>query len=303
MAVQTATTGNLANAQNTIIKEARYTQEASSPSWQLIEKMSLPPGASTVRVPKVGQYTISDLTDGTDISSAGEQAIGMTTVDLTATERGAKVILTDKLVRQNGTSGIFEMVGRQFGDAAARKQEQDVQALYAGLNGGTPFGAAGATMSLSNFAGAIAKARGGGASSGDSDGSEPFDPDYAVQHPHAVFEVTKSATAIGSGTNQSVNERREEALLRRFFSINFNGVDLFESKNLFIDASGDATGVIAQRDALVGLTSVNWRAERERDASLRATEVVFTADYGVFELDDAHGAPLLYDATAPADAA
>lgn len=300
---QTATTGNLANAQNTIVKEARYTQEASSPSWQLIEKMQLPQGASTVRVPKVGQYTISDLTDGTDLTA--EASIGMTTVDLTATERGAKIILTDKLVRQNGTTGIFEMVGRQFGDAAARKQDQDVQALYAGLNGGTPYGAAGATMSLSNFAGAIAKARGGGASSqgGSSGGSEPFDPDYAVQHPHAVFDVTQSATAIGSGTDQSVNERREEALLRRFFNINFNGVDLFESKNLFIDASGDATGVIAQRDALVGLTSVNWRAERERNASLRATEVVFTADYGVFELDDNHGAPLLYDATAPADAA
>ena len=298
---QTATTGNLANAQNTIIKEARYTQEASSPSWQLIEKMSLPPGASTVRVPKVGQYTIADLTDGTDLTA--EASIGMTTVDLTATERGAKVILTDKLVRQNGTTGIFEMVGRQFGDAASRKQEQDVQALYAGLNGGVAFGAAGATFSLSNFAGTIAKARGGGASSTSSGGSEPFDPDYAVHHPHAVFEVTKSATAIGSGTNQSVNERREEALLRRFFSINFNGVDLFESKNLFVDASGEATGVVAQRDALVGLTSVNWRAERERDASLRATEVVFTADYGVFELDDNHGAPLLYDATAPADSA
>ncbi len=296
---QTATTGNLANAQNTIIKEARYTQEASSPSWQLIEKMSLPPGASTVRVPKVGQYTIADLTDGTDLTA--EASIGMTTVDLTATERGAKVILTDKLVRQNGTTGIFEMVGRQFGDAASRKQEQDVQSLYAGLNGGVAFGAAGATFSLSNFAGTIAKARGGGASSTSSGGSEPFDPDYAVHHPHAVFEVTRSATAIGSGTNQSVNERREEALLRRFFSINFNGVDLFESKNLFVDASGDATGVVAQRDALVGLTSVNWRAERERDASLRATEVVFTADYGVFELDDNHGAPLLYDATAPAD--
>ncbi len=102
MAVQTATTGNLANAQAIIIKEARYTQEANAPSWQLIEKMTLPSGASTVRVPKVGTYTISDVADGTDLSTSGEQAIGMTTVDLTASERGAMVVLTDKLVRQNG---------------------------------------------------------------------------------------------------------------------------------------------------------------------------------------------------------
>ena len=300
--VETATTGNLAQAQNTIIREARYTQEANSPSWQLIEKIRLPKGASTVRVPNVGQFTVADLVDGTAIST--EQAINMSLVDLTATERGAKIVITDKLARQNGSTDIFRMIGKQFGDAAARKQDQDVQALYPGLNGGVAFGAAGATFTLPNFAAAIAKGLGGGASSTDSDGGEPFDPDYAVQHPHAVYQVTKSATAIGSGANERVNDRREEQLLRRFFTgIAFNGVDLFESKNLFVDSSGDATGVLAQRDALVGLTSVDWRTERERNASLRATEVVFTADYGVFELDDTHGAPLRYDATAPSDAA
>lgn len=298
---QTATTGELDKAQNTIIKKARYTQEANAPSWQLIHKEVLPKGASTVRMPKVGQFVISDLEDGKDITS--EQDIGMTTVDLTATERGAKIILTDKLVRQNGTTGIFEMIGKQFGDAAARKQDRDVQALYGGLNGGVPYGSSGVTLSLANFAATIAKSRGGGASSTDSAGSEPFDPDYAVHHPHAVYNVTKSATAIGSGSSMKVNDRREERMLQKFFSISFSGVDLFESKNIYVDSSGDATGVIAQRDALVGLTSVDWRTERERDASLRATEVNFTADYGVFELDDRHGAPLLYDAAAPNDAA
>ncbi len=299
---ETATTGNLALAQNTIIREARYTQEANSPSWQLIEKVRLPKGASTVRVPKVGKFTIANLVDGTTIGT--EQAINMTLVDLTATERGAKIVITDKLARQHGSTDVFRMIGRQFGDAAARKQDQDVQALYPGLNGGVAFGAAGATFTLSNFAATIAKGLGGGASSTDSDGTEPFDPDYAVQHPHAVFQVAKSATAIGAGTSQRVNDRQEEQLLKRFFTgIAFNGVDLFESKNLFVDSSGDATGVLAQRDALIGLTSVDWRTERERNASLRATEVVFTSDYGVFELDDTHGAPLLYDALAPADAA
>lgn len=298
---QTATTGNLAAAQNTIIKEARYTQEANAPSWQLIEKVRLAKGASTVTWPKVGTFTISDLTDGQDMVS--EQDLGMTTVDLTATERGAKIVITDKLVRQNGTTDIFRIIGKQFGDAAARKQDRDVQALYAGLNGGTAYGASGATLSLANYAASIARARGGGASSTDSSGGEPFDPDYAVHHPHSVYNVTKTATAIGSGTSMRLNDRKENMLLERFFKINFNGVDLLESKNLYVDSSGDAVGVIAERGALVGLTSVNWRTERQRDASLRGTEVNFTADYGVFELDDTRGAPLLYDATAPTTSA
>lgn len=298
--VQTATTGNLANAQRTIIEQARQTQEYNAPSWQLIEKIALPRGASTVTVPKVGQFTISDLVDGQDMTD--EQSIGMTTVDLTATERGAKIIVTDKLVRQNGTTSIFSIVGRQFGNAAARKQDRDVQALYSGLNGGTAYGQASAAFDLSAFSATIAKSKGGGRTSSGELQGEPFMPDYALHHPHATYQVVRSATAIGSGTAMRVNDRREERFLNAFYTrISFNGVDLYESGNLDIDSSGDATGVIAQRDALVGLTSVNWRTERERDASRRAWELNHVADYGVFELDDAHGAPLLYDATAPSD--
>lgn len=293
---QTSLTTGLNAAQNTIIREARYTQEANTPSWQLIEKVQLPRGASTVKMPKVGTFEISDLQDGVDMTDG--QDIGMTSVDLTATERGAKIIITDKLARQNGTTDVFRIVGRQFGDAGARKQDRDVQALYSGLNGGTAYGAAGQSVTLAKWAAGIAGARGGGASATDSAGSEPFDPTYSVMHPHQAYEITRTATAIGATT--PVNDMREEELLKRFFKINFNGVDMFESKNIYVDSSGDAVGILAQRDALIGLTSVDWYTERERDASARGTEVNFVSDYGVFELDDAHGAPLLYDAGAPA---
>ena len=46
------------------------------------------------------------------------------------------------------------------------------------------------------------------------------------------------------------------------------------------------------------LKSKETGTERQRDASLRATEVVMTADYGVFELDDDRGVGLTYDASA-----
>ena len=44
------------------------------------------------------------------------------------------------------------------------------------------------------------------------------------------------------------------------------------------------------------LSSVETRTERQRDISLRGTELVITSDYGVFELDDTRGAPLTFDA-------
>ena len=49
---------------------------------------------------------------------------------------------------------------------------------------------------------------------------------------------------------------------------------------------------------MAALTSVGTRTENQRDASLRATEIVMTADYGVFELDDTRGAGLTYDISA-----
>ena len=95
---QNATTGNLESASKIIIAAARYTEEHNAPAMALLESFSLASGSKQVTVPKVGQMTVSDLTDGVDI--VDEEEIGMTTVDLTASEVGAKVILTDKLIKE-----------------------------------------------------------------------------------------------------------------------------------------------------------------------------------------------------------
>ena len=284
---QTATTGNLESAQRTIIATARYTEEHNAPAMSLIESMNLPKGASTITVPKVGQMSMDDLVDGVDIID--EEEIGMTTIDLTASEVGAKIILTDKLVRQMAQN-VFAIIGRQLGDGMARKKDTDVHALYSGLNGGTTLGAAGATMSLANVAGSIAYTK------ANKFGSQV----YILQHPNAVFDIAN--TAVTASATYPVPDGWSSDLLGNFFSglRPLNGVPIFEDGNLAVDSSDDAIGVIAAKDALVVLNSVETRTERQRDVSLRATEVVMTADYGVFELDDSRGAPLTFDAAAPA---
>tara|TARA_R100000306_G_C4374287_1_gene141282 strand:+ start:1655 stop:2524 length:870 start_codon:yes stop_codon:yes gene_type:complete len=287
---QTATTGNLENAQRIILAAARYTEEHNAPAMGLIESFSLPKGAKQVTVPKVGQMDITDLQDGIDI--VDEEEIGMTTVDLTAAEVGAKVILTDKLVRQ-AADNVMSIVGRQLGDGMARKKDTDVHALYSGLNGGTTLGAAGATMSLANVAGAIAYTK------ANKFGSQT----YILQHPNAVFDIAN--TAVTASSTYPVPAGWSEDLLGNFFSglRPLNGVPIFEDGNLSVDSSDDAVGVIADKSALAVLKSIDTRTERQRDASLRATELVMTADYGVFELDDSRGAPLTFDAAAPSTSA
>ena len=86
-------------------------------------------------------------------------------------------------------------------------------------------------------------------------------------------------------------------LIKNFYSgiKPINGVSFFEDGNLAGDANGDAKGVIADKSAMAVLNSVETRTERQRDASMRATEVVITSDYGVFELDDSKGVSVEYD--------
>ena len=284
---QTATTGSLENAQKIILASARYTEEHNAPAMNLIEKFTLAKGAKQVTVPKVGQMNMSDLVDGLDI--VDEEQIGMTTVDLTAAEVGAKIIITDKLARQS-SENVFSIIGRQLGDGMARKKDVDVLALYSGFS--TDIGAAGRSMSLANVSATVAYAK------GKKFGSQV----YIVQHPFAVWDIDN--TAVTASTTYPVPAGWSSDLLGNFFSglRPINGVPIFEDGNISIDSNDDAVGVCADKSALAVLMSADTRTERQRDASLRATEVVITADYGVFELDDSKGVALTLDAGTPATA-
>ena len=284
---QTATTGNLENASKIIIAAARYTEEHNAPAMALIEQFNLPKGAKQVTVPKVGQMQVDDLTDGVDIID--DQEIGMTTVDLTAAEVGAKVILTDKLVREQ-QNNVFTIIGKQLGDAMARKKDTDVHSLYSSLNGGTTLGAATKFMKASNVQGAITYAK------ANKFGSQI----YILHHPNSVAYLSKEAATVASSGSAELSSGWSADLLKDFWSglRPMNGVSIFEDGNLSVDSSDDATGVIADKTAMAVLKSVDTRTERQRDASLRATEVVITSDYGVFELDDSRGAGLIFDAAA-----
>ena len=284
---QTATTGNLENAQRIIISAARYTEEHNAPALALTEQFKLPKGAKQMTVPKVGQMSMSDLQDRIDI--VDEEEIGMTTVDLTASEVGAKVILTDKLVRQSAPN-VFSIIGRQLGDGMARKKDTDVLGLYTNLNGGTKLGAATKFMKASNVQGVIAYAK------ANKFGSQL----YILHHPNAVAYLSKESAVVASSGSAAIPEGWSQDLLANFWSglRPMNNVPIFEDGNITEDSDGDGIGVIADKGAMATLTSVDTRTERQRDASLRATEVVMTADYGVFELDDTRGAGITFDVTA-----
>ena len=290
MGIQTATTGQLDEAQNIVIAKSRYTAEHNAPCVNLIEHFMLAQGQKQMTVPKVGQMVAQNLTDGVDLVDSED--IGMTTTDLTASEVGLKVILTDKLLRQENEN-VFNMVGVQMGDAMARKKDRDIIALFTGLNAGTTLGVDNANLTFTMATGVVTFAT-----------AQKFpQPISVVHHPNAIASLSRAAMAIGAGSGASTNafftgilQGLSEDLLRNFWGIKINGVNFYHDGNIDKDGANDSGyGAIFSKGALCIIESLAPTTERERDASLRAWELVIVSDYGVFELDDGYGAPMLYE--------
>jgi len=287
MAVQTATTGDLDNAQNIAIAKARYTAEHNAPCANLIEQMTLAQGQKQITVPKVGQMTAVGLTDGVDLVDTED--IGMSTTDLTTGEVGLKVILTDKLLRQLNEDA-FSMVGVQMGDAMGRKKDRDIIALISALNSGTVLGADNKDLTLTNLSACIAWAK----------GNKLPNPIAVVHHPYAAYAIVTSA-ALTPSVTYPIPVGFSEDLLKNFFKTVVNGVAVFEDGNIDkITGYDSGYGAIFSKSAMVHVKSLAYTTERERDASLRAWEVVVTEDYGCFELDNSYGAAMQYEIGAPA---
>ncbi len=290
--VQTAITGNLASAQRIVIEQARYTAEHNAPMLQLVEKFKLAEGVKQIDVPKVGQFTAQSVGDGVDITD--EQDIGMTITTLTTSEVGMKIILTDKLVRQM-QEDTMKIVGRQAGDAMARKKNGDLTALFGSLNGGSDLGSAGFDMEIGNYSVLINFMRAASAPK----------PWQVVHHPGALTAFAMSTFGYAGGTaggqpNPSGGAILAETdigkkILQDFYAFTLAGVPAYHDGNLTTDALDDAVGAIFSRSALAYAESIEYRQEIERDASLRANELVWVSDYGVFELDDTYGASCTFN--------
>lgn len=280
MAVQTATTGQLENAQNIAIAKCRFTMEHNAPCVELVEHMTLKKGEKQITVPKVAQVSAHDLVDGVDLVDTED--IGMTTVDLTTAEVGLKFILTDKLVRQENED-VFRIVGRQMGDAMARKKDTDVIALFAGFSA-TDLGLDGKYLTMQNLHACISQAK----------SNKYPSPVHVVHHPNAIGHAgSQAATAFGT---YPFPEGLSRELLANFYRVTLNQVSCFEDGNIaVVTGTTSGRGAIFSKAAMVVVDSQGFRTERDRDISLRATEVVVTADYGCFELDDGYGVGMRYE--------
>ena len=111
--------------------------------------------------------------------------------------------------------------------------------------------------------------------------------------------MKKSLTNTFANPNPGVGNEA----LRTGFVGQIAGVSVYETSNM-ADSSGnnpgstgDYKGAVFHRDALGLAMLSDLKIETQRDASLRATEIVATAVYGVGELHDSYGVELNHDSS------
>jgi hypothetical protein len=281
MGIQTASTTELDEAQRTIIAKARFTQEFTAPMLTLVEHFTLGKGERQLTIPKVGQMTAADLTDGTDMTNSAD--IGMTAEQIDCEEVGLKVIITDKLARQLNED-VWAMVGRQVGDAMGRKKDKDLLDLFDTL---TPTNDGSDALTLSFYAAAATILE-----------AVPVPlPINCVVHPYQAHPL-KAAVAV-SGTYPIPQAGLTVDVIKQWHVGTWAGVPCFEDGNIAI-STGTAKGGMFSKSCLGYLQSLADTTERERDASLRATELVIVSDYEAFIIDATYGREMHWACVAPA---
>lgn len=289
MAITTAT--DLANMQRIIIAEARFREMHTGVMRGVVERFTLPKGAKSIYVNRYTSATANALTDGVDM--ADSHTLDYSNVELTTSEVGLKVIVTDKLIRQNADD-VIRSSGKILGDAMGTKFDVDLLALFDGFSLDTVPGT-GQPVEMEDLAKCVAELRANSLSNG---GPAP-DPISCVLHPYGIYDIVSELTTGVWGALQIPHGLTEDVVKGYFRGKDkLWGIPIFEDGNITIDSTPNAIGGLFSKFALCYCMSKEWDVERERDASLRAWELVIVADYGVKELVDRWGCELKHDATA-----
>lgn len=236
----------------------------------------------TAQVPIYPAISAGDLTENTDITSG--TAFNTTSKTITATEKGALVALTD-LAKEAASEDVSAAIGRQLGDAMAKKVDTDLAGLFSGFSNSV--GTAETEITVDDIFKAAATLRNNNAPG----------PYYCFLHPYQAFQLKK--LLAGNGNTPMNNHDLANEALRSGFVGQLAGASIFETTVITGDNSAGAgfDGAMISSDALGYMVKRPMRIEEQRDASLRSTEIVGTMAYGVSEIFDAYGVRIIAEST------
>ena len=274
-----STSSTLSELYTEIVAEAQFVASEKSIMRNLVKNYAITGGGKAVEVPVYGQVSASAVSEATDLSNT---AINPTSVTITASEVGVMTTLTD-LARNSAPRNVAGDIGRLFGEALARKQDADLIALFDGFS--VTSGDGTTAISPAVIFNALSTLRAN---------SLPANECAVVLHPKIAYDLKSGLTNTFAGLD---TETSNEAL-RAGFVGTLAGMPIFETANMAnTGTAGDYKGGAFHRDALAIAMMQDVKIETQRDASLRADEIVATSVYGVGEIHDTYGVELHYDSS------
>ena len=289
------TTAELGDTIPTVIEEARHTAQfqavMASLCWKITKEMG---DGKTVNVPYWGEVTAVGLTEGTDMTASS--TMEDTNVRITPAEVGVKIILTDKLVRDN-MNDVKAAAGKILGAAMEKKRDQDLLGQFADAT--TDLGGSN-DLTMGFIAASRALLAGNATTTG---GPAPL-PYVCVHHPFVLLDLVDVVTPIAPvAASLAIGTALTDEILRNYTIGRLFGMPIIEDGNIAIDATPDAQGAVFASGTGGGIilaTANEWSVEPQRDASLRGWELNIVGEYGVGEYLPGWIVGLNSDAATPA---
>lgn len=276
-----STTSTLNDLLPQITAEAMFVANERSIMRGLVKNYALAAGqGKTITVPRYPAQNAALVTEGDEVSNTAVSTEGVT---LTVSTVGIRTLVTD-LARASAASNVVADLGRLFGEAIAKKIDQDLLALFSGFSNGV--GGADTAMSAAIVAQAVAKLRAN---------AVPGDALACVVHPYVAYDLKANLTNTFANPNAGIIQN--EAMAAGYVGTLF-GVPVFESSNIAdTGTAGDYVGAVFHRDAL-GLAMIgDINIETQRRASFIGDDVVASCHYAVGELYDAYGVKITADSS------
>lgn len=232
--------------------------------------------------PRLGAASVAE---GVDLPVS---QVNSTSATVTVSEKGIMVVPTDAL---NLSSLVaIEDFAMACAQAIAEKQMSDVAALASGFS--NTVSATGVNLTEANLLTAIATLR----------NNRQNGPLAALLYPQQWFDYVASVgstftAASGPGAAGPQAEGNRFSPSDFGFAGQHLGVNFYMSSAVpTANAGADSAGMVINRQrAIARGVKYDSRTEIERNASLRATEVVVTAFDGVVEIEDAAGVGIITD--------
>ena len=280
-----STTSTLAGLFTTIQQTALFTMQEKAFMRPLVRNYNLTgqPGKAA----HVGIYptlATSVVTSGEN-SDASAQTITATEKTFTANEIAVMATLTD-LARDSTADDSAAAIGRILGETLAKKVDEDIAALFSGFSSSATTAAGVSELTPDDILSAIAQLR----------ANSVTGPYIGVFHPYQTYNLRKVLANAGAATVPSLSDVGNEVLRGGYIGRLF-GVDIYESAVVTGASSGAFIGAVMHADALAFCLKKDVVIETQRDASLRATEIVASMSYAVGELFDLHGVKIVTDAS------